>query len=645
MCGIAGIIDFYETTDYRPLLQKMVAKLHHRGPDATGYYQNGPATLGHARLSIIDLAGGDQPIHNEDKSVWVVFNGEIFNYLELRKELIQTGHQFYTESDTEVIVHLYEEKGTDLFKYLNGQFAIAIWDQRRGRLILGRDRLGIRPLYYCHSAQGLVFASEIKAIFANRTILRQLDLQTLSDVFTCWAPLGDATAFAGVKQLLPGHYAVIDKGGMATRQYWQLRYDHDEQDFQSIEQWAEELNALIKDATRLQLRADVPVGAYLSGGLDSTYLSGLVKYNFNNQLKTYSVGFQQDQFDESKSQQLAVAALETEHRSIQCSNDDIGEIFPKVIWHTETALLRTAPAPLFMLSRLVREDGFKVVLTGEGADELFAGYNIFKEDRVRRFWARYPESRMRPALFARLYPFIFNEGNARSRQFTLNFFKQGLDLVDSPAYSHLVRWKNTSYIKTFLQQDVLDKTSNLDQFVERFSDLLPSGYMKWQSLSRAQYTESSIFLANYLLSSQGDRMTMGNSIEGRYPFLDHRVVEFSTRIPVRFRMQGLCEKAVLKAAAKTLVPDSLISRPKHPYRAPISQAFFGEKRPGYVDELLSQSSITNSGYFDPKKVATLVNKCKAQNGSLASERENMALVGILSTQLLHYQFVQSFADY
>jgi asparagine synthase (glutamine-hydrolysing) len=642
MCGIAGVINFNCAEEKRNLLGRMIGMMRHRGPDAAGIFINGPAGLGHARLSIIDLKTGGQPIYNEDRTVWVVFNGEIFNYPDLRKELLDLGHRFYTHSDTEVLVHLYEEHGPEMFSRLNGQFAIALWDTKKECLLLARDRVGIRPLFYYHEQGRLVFGSEIKTVFADETISRQLDAQTISDIFTCWTPLGSSTPFQDIFQVRPGHYAFFSKEGLTERSYWQLSYSCQEEENRPIEEWTEEFSALLKDAARIRLRADVPVGAYLSGGLDSTYISSLVRDNFNNLLSTFSVSFADERFDESSFQEIAVNALQTKHHVINCHDEDIGDIFPKVVWHTETPIIRTAPAPLYLLSGLVRKNGFKVVLTGEGADEIFAGYNIFKEDKVRRFWSRNPDSTFRFRLLEKLYPYIFTKENEKAAKFLTGFFKRGLQNVDLPVYSHILRWHNTSQVKTFFNPDFIANTGDLEQFVSRFTSTLPNDFMSWKPLSRAQYIENTVFMSNYLLSSQGDRMAMANSIEGRYPFLDYRVIEFACRVPVKFRMNGLNEKYILKKAAAGLVPEKLIKRAKQPYRAPISSCFFGKKSPAYVSTMLSEHSIRQNGYFDDKKVTGLIKKSRNQNGKLLSERENMALVGIISTQLLDHLFVKNF---
>ncbi len=649
MCGIAGIVDFADSSEgpTEALLRRMLGGIRHRGPDAFGIYKDGHAGLAHARLSIIDLSGGDQPIYNEDKNLWLIFNGEIFNYPELREGLVKSGHRFYTRSDTEVLVHLYEEHGTEMFQYLNGQFAFALWDRRNECLLLCRDRLGVRPLFYHLDAGRLLFGSEIKAIFADPRVPRAINPQTLSDIFTCWAPLAPLTAFQDIYQVPPGHYALFSRDGMILKPYWKLSFSNSglEGATRSLDDYTEELQYLLQDATRIRLRADVPVGAYLSGGLDSTYITSLVKHYFNNQLRTFSVAFTDGRFDETAFQEKAVAALQTDHRSILCTEQSIGESFPQVIWHTEVPTLRTAPAPLYQLSQLVRESGFKVVLTGEGADEFFAGYDIFKEDLIRRFWARQPDSKVRPKLLQKLYPDIFYPRDARAQVFVEKFFGKGRTRVDSPCYSHLIRWENTAHLQTFFSSDLQEATGRGENFPKRFEATLPRDYTKWDSLSKAQYTEVSIFLSNYLLSSQGDRVAMAHAVEGRFPFLDHRVVEFACKLPSRYRMHGLRDKFILRRAAANLIPSELSQRPKRPYRAPISRCFLGDHKHDYVSDLLSESALRRAGYFDPDKVTRLIDKCVKREGQLTSERENMALVGILSTQLLDHLFISHFSSH
>lgn len=643
MCGIAGV---YDRTRREPAseedLRLKLALLRHRGPDEFGILLDGEAGLGSARLSIIDLGGGGQPIANEDRTLWIVFNGEVFNYLELRAELEGRGHRFRTTTDTEVILHLYEDLGPRCLERLNGQFAIAIWDSRRRRLFLGRDRLGVRPLFYTETPAGaLIFASEIKSILSDRRVRAELDPDVVRQIFTFWAPLAPQTAFRGIVELPPGHFLTADERGARVERYWENRFPGDGRDAAAagrpFDEIVEEFRALLTDACRIRLRADVPVGAYLSGGIDSAVIAALARRAGSSRLTTFSIAFSDGQFDESAYQSEMVAHLGTEHHAIRATHEDIGRAFPEVVRSAEAPMMRTAPAPMYLLSKLARDRGFKVVLTGEGADEFLAGYDIFKEAKVRRFWARRPETKWRSLLLKRLYPDI--GGLAQSHHETLtSFFGEGLEDVDSPWYSHAVRWRNNRRTLRFLEGEAAGGGASLDgPHFERLSASLPADFRKWEPLARAQHLEISIFLSHYLLSSQGDRMGMAHSIEGRFPFLDFRVIEFCSRLEPRMKMRGLREKHLLKAAAGPWLPESIRSRPKRPYRAPVHRSFFHPGAPDYVRALLEPAALKASGLFRPAPVAQLVRKI--EGGARIGETDDMALAGILSTQLLRHHFV------
>lgn len=645
MCGIAGALALAGGEPVASAtLRRMLTLLRHRGPEVAGVYRDGPVALGHARLSIIDLAGGLQPIANEDESGWVIANGEVFNYLELGEELRATGHRFRTGSDSEVILHLYEEHGPALLDRLNGQYAFALWDGRRRRLLLGRDRLGERPLFYTVAGGALLFASEIKALLADPRVPRRPDPQALDQVFTFWSALPGRTMFAGIHELPAGHYLVAeaDGGAPTVARYWGHRYAPTEDRDGDAADYADRLRDLLVDATRLRLRADVPVGAYLSGGLDSSTIAAIVRHQAPNRLQTFSVAFADADFDERLHQQRMARALGTEHHTIECRPADIGAVFPEVVWHAETPLLRTAPAPLFLLSALVRDHGLKVVLTGEGADEFLAGYNLFKEALVRRFWARQPESRLRPLLLRRLYDWL-PDLQQLPQAYLEAFFRQGMAETDDPLYSHLLRWRNTARLKRLFSADVQAALADYDGTAELSARLIDPDLAGWHPLAQAQYLEVLTFLTPYLLAAQGDRVAMAHAIEGRSPFLDHRLVEFAATIPARLRMRGLDEKYLLKRAVRDLLPEEIARRPKRPYRAPIAAAFCGPDAPGYVAELLAPEAVRAAGLFNPLAVTRLLAKCRAQ--AQVSENDNMALVGVLSAQLWHRRFIEGFAPH
>lgn len=648
MCGIAGQLN----KDGRPvdaaILSRMAAAVGHRGPDARAWHAEGPVGLAHARLSIIDVAGGHQPMANSDGSLWISYNGEIFNYLELRAELEKKGHRFTTHSDTEVILHLYEERGEDCVHAFNGQWAFAIWDSRRTRLFLSRDRLGVRPLFYASLPDRFVFASEIKAILACPGVARELDLKALDQVFTFWAPIAPRTIFKHVSELAPGHSMTVDEHGSRTYAYWTPKFHQVSEDAtgekdteKDTARCADELLDLLVDATRLRLRSDVPVGAYLSGGLDSSVITAIVKRLTDARLRTFSVSFDDPEFDEREHQDEVVASLDTEHTRVRCSASDIAQVFPDVVWHAERPILRTAPAPMFMLSRLVRDSGYKVVLTGEGSDEMLGGYDIFKEAKIRAFWAAQPDSSRRPLLLKRLYPYLANV-QAQSDAFLRGFFR----VQDGPTscfFSHLPRWQMTARLKLLLSSDVRAELADYDAY-EDLKQTLPAGFSGWHWFARAQHLEATGLLPGYILSSQGDRMSLAHGVEGRFPFLDHRVVSFTSSLPPALKMKVLNEKYLLKRATGALLPAAIRKRTKQPYRAPGAACFVptdGRPSPDYVAALLAPSRIGEDGIFNPAAVSQLVSKTRT--GGTIGVRDDMGLVGVLSTQLLVDRFIRQLA--
>jgi asparagine synthase (glutamine-hydrolysing) len=597
--------------------------------------------FGHTRLSIIDLEGGAQPMGNPAGSLRVTFNGEIFNYVELRQELRARGHHFATHSDTEVILHLYEEKGDDCVHDFNGQWAFAVWDRRRRRLLLSRDRIGIRPLYYTVADGQLLFASEIKALLAHPSVRRELDPRALDEIFTFWCTRPPRTVFRGIRELPPGHLLSVENGRIGIRRYWHFDYSN-VQPVANEAECAGQLRELLIDATRLRLRADVPVGAYVSGGLDSAVIAAMVRNFTDNRLRTFSVAFDDREFDESEFQKEVNDLLQTERYETLCTGESIGRVFPEVVWHAETPIVRTAPAPLFLLSGLVRKSDFKVVLTGEGADEVLGGYDIFKEAKIRRFWGVSPESNLRPLLLKRLYPYLKNI-QAQPEAYRRAFFHVRPEDLSSPFFSHLPRWDMTASLRRFYSAEFKAETDGHD-VCEELSAALPDHFWDWEPFARAQYLEATILLPGYILSSQGDRMAMGHSVEGRFPFLDHRVIEFAGSLPSRLKMKVLNEKYILKRAAGDLVPGSVIHRKKQPYRAPEASSLLGDAqgrgRPEWADDLLSASRVKKGGLFDPLATDKLLRKF--EKGRAIGVRDNMALVGIASAQLLVDRFIDNF---
>jgi asparagine synthase (glutamine-hydrolysing) len=624
----------------------MIGTLRHRGPDGKGIHVDRGCGLAHARLAILDIGGGAQPMEIDAGELVITFNGEIFNYVELREELERKhGRRFATRSDTETILHAYAVWGDRCVGRMNGQWSFAIWDRRRERLFCARDRIGVRPFFWTVHEGRFLFASEVKAIFAHPDVRRELDPRGLSEVFTFWCTVAPRTVWRGVSELPPGCTLSVDGsaaggGRVEVRRYWQLDYGVDRTEDEDAR--TEELRELLVDAARIRLRADVPVGAYVSGGIDSSVIAGIVKRHTETKLRTFSVAFEDKDYDESGYQKDVVDFLGTEHSTVTADADLIGSVFPEMVWHMETPVVRTAPAPLFVLAGLVRRSGFKVVLTGEGADEMLGGYDIFKEAKIRRFWGREPSSLARPKLLRRLYPYM-KSLQAQPDAYLKAFFHVRTEDLGSPFFSHLPRWRLTRQIQSFLSRAWQAELARADP-LEELRENLPREYSSWHPFARAQYLESTILLPGYILSSQGDRPAMGRSVEGRYPFLDARVMDWAAKLPPEMKMQGLDEKHLLKRAAKDLVPPRVFDRPKQPYRAPDAASFVdvrtGASRHAYVDEILSFERVSKDGIFDPAAVRKLVEKVRS--GAAVGMKDNMAFVSVVSTQLLVDRFLEGF---
>ena len=641
MCGIAGIValDGRKPPPARETLARMIAAVRHRGPDAFGIYRDARAGLVHARLSIIDLASGDQPMSTADERLWVVFNGEIFNYLELREELERQGRRFRTRSDTEVILHAWDSWGTGCFRRFNGQWALALWDGTAGRLVLSRDRVGVRPLYVHHRDGVLRFASEAKSLFADPSVPRAFDPRGLDQVFTYWAPLAPTTVFTGVEEVRPGTVRVYDSSGLRSEEvYWRPVFpEGDGAAFPlGVEDAASVLREKLAAATKLRItRADVPVGSYLSGGIDSSVIARLGREHKQGEFRTFSIRFEDAEFDETPYQRMMAAELDSRHDEVMVRRSDIARVFPDVVRHTERPVLRSAAAPMFLLSGLVRDAGFKAVLTGEGADEFLAGYDIFREAKVRLFWSRDPASRMRPRLFDRLYPYLARSPQ-QARGMALQFWKKGLEHAGSAGFSHEPRWSSASALKRFFAAET--RAALQADPAPGVLDTLPGGFARWDPLAQAQHLEIVTLLSGYLLSSQGDRMLMAHSVEGRFPFLDADVMEFCLSLPADYKLRILDEKHLLKRAARGLVPQRILERPKQPYRAPDAASFAGADSPAYVREALSPAAVRAAGVFDPPAVEALHAKVRSRaagGDTLFSNADNMAFLGVLSTQLVY----------
>lgn len=613
-----------------------MSMLHHRGPDGSGYYRDHTVCLGHTRLAIIDPTSGVQPMANEDETVWVTFNGEIYNYVELTEQLRDRGHTFRTASDTEVIVHAWEEWGDRCFSHFNGQWALAIWDLRARRLVLSRDRFGERPLFYTRVDGRFLFASEVKSLFADPGVAREFDPEGLAQVLSLWSAVAPRTVFAGIKQVPPGCFLTLDGSGESCRRYWEPEFVLAGGGLRDRSANISELRRLLIESTRLRfLRSDVPVGAYLSGGIDSAVTAAVIAEFTRAQLRTFSLRFTDQEFDEGPFQRLMVDRLGTDHHEVEVTGTDIAAAFPDVVWHAETPFLRSGPAPMFLLSQLVRNEGYKVVVTGEGADEVLAGYDLFREAKVRLFWARDPASPMRARAIELLYPWLQRTPN-KAPAFARAFFGRNLDPAD-PAVSHRPRWDSTGVLRTMLTPEFSSESSPEAAALSA----LPAASSSWSPLALAQWLEMQTLLPGYLLSSQGDRMLMANSVEGRFPFLDNEFVEFAGRVPADQKLPGLQEKQLLKQAFADLVPVEILRRPKQPYRAPDAASFFVGAEPDWLADVLTGDAIRHSSVFQPAVVTRLLEKCRVAKGRGIGNTDNMRLLAVATVQLLYRLFISA----
>jgi asparagine synthase (glutamine-hydrolysing) len=628
VCGVAGICR--PGADGRvgeDALLRMARAVRHRGPDGFGLVMDPGAGLVSTRLAIIDIPGGWQPLGGRGEGSVLVYNGEVYNHVELRAELEARGESFETHSDTEVVLRVLELDGLAGLDRLNGQFALAWWQPAERRLTLVRDRFGVRPLHYALAADGsIIFGSEAKAIFASGEVDAGVDLAGLDDVFTLWGARAPRTVFRGVSQVPPGGIVVWERGELVARRRW-----WDPLAAAADDGAGADLGELLADSVRLRLRADVPVGAYLSGGLDSSLVTAIAQRETDHQLRSFSVAFRDERYDESAHQLEVAQAIGTRHRVIEVGGAEIGEAFGAVVEHAETPLVRTAPVPLYLLARQVRADGITVVASGEGADELFWGYDLFKEVAIRELAESDPERA--EGLLDRLYPHL---GSGARRGPAWRRFLLETGATDEMLGSHLTRVEATGTVKALLRGEVAAELEPAPA-LERLRAELPSALGGRDRLQRAAWLELTTLLEPYLLAAQGDRVAMAHGVEGRYPFLDHRVFALADALPAARKLDGMRDKVALRELAAKLLPAGIVERPKQPYRAPEVEPFFGPDAPGWVADAVAPDALAATGLWDPARVEGLLRRCRA--GRARGVREGMAVVALLSTQLWHRTFI------
>ena len=626
MCGIAGKLNFNSANRIEHTeITSMLASIAHRGPDGEGVHLDGPVGLGHCRLSIIDLSTGAQPMANEDQTVWIVFNGEIYNFQELRNRLIAAGHVFRSRSDTEVILHLYEELGPDCVSELRGMFAFAIWDSNRRRLFVARDRVGIKPLYYFQSDSSLWFASELKSIISDPDVPRNLDPSAIRRFLAFNYVPGEQTLFKGLQKLLPGHYLIAENGQLNIRRYWDLRFT-EQRSKMSMEEAAEELRELLAATVKDHMIADVPVGILLSGGMDSSAVLSFAVQNTEKRIKTFTVGFDGNQVvDERPFARMAANRFGTEHFETSITAEDFWNFLPAYVRHMEEPICEPPAIALHYVSKLAKNH-VKVLLSGEGGDEAFAGYpnypNMLWLERVRSILG--PLARPAGSVASLIGNLL---GEERLKRY-------GAALGQPLASHYFSRTAGpTSFFNRnadkILDEDFKIRTASVSSSI--FIGKLLEQVRGESLLNQMLYVDTKTWLPDDLLV-KADKITMGNSLELRVPLLDHHVLEFGASLPTQFKVKQRETKRVLKAAFSKVIPEEILKRKKAGFPVPYEGWLRNELRSRVADVILSERAQTR-GYFRPRELERLIS-LNANSGRYSKE-----LFSLVILEMWHREFI------
>lgn len=589
MCGICGIVSVRNSNPFEAeLIRNMTKAINHRGPDDSGYHVEDGIALGHTRLSIIDLAGGHQPIYNEDKTKCIIFNGEIYNYTDLRSELITKGHRFSTDSDTEVILHLYEEEGYDCVKKLRGMFAFAIWDKVNRVLFIARDRLGIKPLYYSCNSEWICFSSEIKSILASKRVHPELNSSSVDQYIALNYTIGPDTTLRGIKKLLPGYFLVFNEGKIKVTQYWD--FDAIEETRESFDECLHKVEALIEESIRIHLMSEVPLGAFLSGGVDSSVTVGVVTKLTGKPVKTFTVGYEDaEDVSELKYARIVANHFKTEHHEFILKPGKLMEVLPEVVWHLDEPISEVQAIPLLLLSKLAR-NYVTVMLAGEGADEIFAGYPIYR-------YMNYIEKYQRISPYLRKYVLSPVLGKV------LGSKKEGKyrDWISLPLER---RYLGTGNYFTESMRNKLysgDFKISLDKNLYDPIDSCYRKVAKRDAIGKMVYLDTKTWLPEELLI-RADKMTMAASLELRVPFLDHVLVEFAASLPSEMKVTMIQSKYIFKKFAEKLLPKEIVYRKKQGFPVPLKKWFREELKITAKDILLDskarQRGLFNTGYIE-----------------------------------------------
>ncbi len=644
MCGIVGA--FSLTGQPLPNVDRLAAmmSIHHRGPDEGGEFVATGIFLGARRLAIIDPAHGQQPTHNETGRYHLAMNGEIYDYDLHLQRLKQAGHTFHSHCDTEVAVHLFEDHWADALDTIDGQFAIAAFDQQEHRLLLARDRMGICPLFYAQVDNCLLFASEAKALFATGLIAPKINPRAMDAMLSLGCVPSPMSMYENVRALPPGHYLDIHQGRLVERTYWDIPYPPaGEYPQRSVDEWADDLRNALTYAAQRRLKADVPVGMYLSGGIDSATIASLVADNENVRSRVFTIGFPERSLDESDQTKRIADALGVATHVLMYRQKDLASDLPKLIHTAETPLVSTESVPLMALSGLAAQYG-KVVLTGEGSDEALGGYRFFR-------WEAFQQSchGILAGLVARRYRRSLGELNP---MMPTEADRQWADEVFGFYPAAMMKFRYMRMLRAMLYtDDMLARSQQADD--REFTTALPRETLKTlDPLNRSLYVSSRVFMANHLLGAHGDRALMANSVEGRYPFLDRRVQELLATVPPKFKTRWTTDKYLLRRAMADRLPDEVIKRRKKPFLAPFGTPFVGETATELIRDLLSPRMLREYGFFDPTKVQTMIASVEAQasrpmpskptdplkfsRSSITDTIHGMAVTFVVSTQILEY---------
>lgn len=623
MCGISGKVSWDGPLDCS-LVKRMMNAMIHRGPDDEGIYVEPQAILGHRRLAIIDLDTGRQPISNEDQTIWIVFNGEIYNFAPLRDELIRLGHRFQTQSDTEVIVHLYEEFGERCLNRLHGMFAFAIWDVRNKRLFLARDRVGIKPLYYSLNGKSITFASEVRALLCDSDVNREPMARAIDQFLTFQYMPGSETIFSGVKKLLPGHYLVCEHGKVKICEYWDLSFASNARNV-SIADATSRLTDLLQQTVRDHLISDVPIGVLLSGGVDSTGLLSLCVQESKTRIKTFTVGFDGEAFaDERTFARLGSSRYGTEHYEMTISSDDFRACLPTYVRHMEEPVCEPPAIALFYVTQLASRH-VKVLISGEGGDEAFAGYQNYRNlvwlERLKRLkqpWFGLAEMLM--GGLSTMNPSRFDKYMQKMKVPLEQFYYGRSATPQSP----LMRLKADLYASDFLKKiDPLYSLEYLRQCFAKVENMPP--------LNKMLYVDTKTWLPDDLLL-KADKMTMANSVELRVPLLDHNILEFAAGLPAECKLKGFTTKYILKKALRERLPKQILNRKKAGFPVPL-QSWISGKLFGYSRDVLLDRRSVERGYFNKSAVESLLKAAKDQRNY------GKEIFSLIVLELWHREFV------